>query len=108
MAQAEPRLRAVGPEGATAAPDAGAPGARRSVIALGIALALALVLLVWRRTQLSGRIETLRAQNAQLAETLAEREAVMSAQQRRLDQVRSHLRGVVDLLDEPLGVEEAR
>ena len=62
-------------------------GQRRALIALGTALVIALVLLVWSRAQLGGRIEDLRDTNASLeernlllVEQVARRDALIDAQ----------------------------
>jgi hypothetical protein len=76
---------------------------RGIAIALGAALAVALVLLIWSRTQSSSRIADLEVQNATLREQLAAREALVQAQQQRLTDVRTGVHGLMKLLDRPLG-----
>jgi len=68
-----------------------------------MALALALVLLIWSRTQANSRIIELESQNVTLREQLAAREALVQAQQKRLAEVRTSVHGLMKLLDAPPG-----
>jgi hypothetical protein len=112
----EPRLRAVEPGAPGAAPERGvAPrdvGPRtdvgRAARLLGLALAIALVLLVWSRVQLGQRIDDLAGENSRLAQAVAERDAALAertrlieAHERRLGQVRERLREALRLADAP-------
>ena len=100
MSSGEPQLRSL-PRAAAAA--RGSRGDRGIAIALGLALAVALGLLIWSRTQASSRIWDLEAQNATLREQLASREALVQAQQLRLTDLRAGVHGLAKLLDAPLG-----
>ena len=71
-------------------------------ILLGIALVIALALLIWSRTQLGGRIDALEAETQALRTAVAERERVISAQRGRLGEVRDHVERLGALLDQPL------
>ena len=78
------------------------PGDSRKVVLLSVALVIALVLLIWSRTQLGSRIEDLEAETAALREAVAERDVVIDAHKRRVDDVRARVDELRDLLLEPL------
>lgn len=80
-------------------------GDRGIALALGVALAVTLVLLIWSRTQAGSRIADLESQNTALREQLAAREALVQSQQQRLADVRTGVHGLMKLLDAPLGTE---
>jgi len=103
----EPRLRPVPPEGmrdgedALAGPDR-PQGRSRLVLALVAALAVALVLLAWSRVRLSERIGLLEQQVRGLESEVLERDGVIDAQRGRLEDVRTRIDGLRELLDRPL------
>ncbi len=116
---ANPDIRPVpdAPSGAAAGADpvggdsSGEPrGSRRwPLIALGAALLIALVLLLWSRSQLGSEIDALRRTvaeveetNALLREQLSRREALIDAQTRRLGEVRDGVLGLIGLIDQPI------
>jgi hypothetical protein len=97
----EPQLRSVPPR--VPSPPRERRTDRIVAVALGIALAIALLLLIWSRTQASSRISDLETRNAALVEQLAAREALVQAQQHRLDELRAGVQQLMRLLDRPLG-----
>lgn len=106
MARERPRLEPV-PGGAPAPeprpePAPARPRDRWIPLGLGAALALTLALLVWSRLQLGGRIADLEAEVEMLRASVARRDAVIDAQTARLDDVRSHVTELQELLAEPL------
>ena len=99
----EPRLRAIPPGGAGAREPRGTGGtASRVPAALGVALAIALVLLVWSYFSLGSRIDALESQTQLLTQAIAERDDVISAQRTRLDEVRGRVQELLQLLDQPV------
>jgi hypothetical protein len=106
----EPHLRPVPPdsmpdaEGALPAADRPVRGQGRSrlMLALVAALAVALALLGWSRAQLSGRVGLLEEQVRGLEVQVVERDRVIDAQRGRLQDVRTRVDGLRDLLDRPL------
>jgi len=100
----EPKLRAIPPGGTGARSEArGASGSTSRVpAALGVALAIALVLLVWSYFSLGSRIDALESQTQLLNQAIAERDDVISAQRTRLDEVRGRVQELLQLLDQPV------
>ncbi len=109
MAQTEPRLRPVSalPE----APDRADGGRRpsRTVLVLGVSLAIAIFLLLWTRAEMGGRIGALEDETAALEQQVSEarsaiaaRNRTIAAQGERLESVRESVRGVLELLDTPV------
>jgi len=105
LSSGEPQLRSLPRAGAVSR---SSRGDRGIAITLGLALAIALVLLIWSRTQASSRISDLEAQNATLREQLATREALVQAQQERLTELRTGVHGLMKLLDAPLEPQPAQ
>jgi uncharacterized coiled-coil protein SlyX len=101
----EPKLRAI-PPGGVGARGEGARGSSgsssRMPLALGVALAIALVLLVWSYFSLGSRIDALESQTQVLQQSIAERDDVISAQRTRLDEVRGRVQELLQLLDQPV------
>ncbi|HXK24145.1 MAG TPA: hypothetical protein VMS55_15865 [Myxococcota bacterium] len=101
----EPKLRSIPPGGLGARSDAGS-GARetgsRTPFALGVALAVALVLLVWSYFSLSSRIDALEGETQTLRQAISERDDVISAQRARLDQVHGRVQELLQLLEQPV------
>ena len=82
---------------------------RWPLIALAVALGIALILLVWSRTQMGGEIDSLRdsitrveEQNALLTDMVVQRDALIDAQTRRLGEVRDGVLGLIGLIDQPI------
>ena len=99
----EPKLRAIPPGGTGAREARGASGSTSRVpAALGVALAIALVLLVWSYFSLGSRIDALESQTQLLNQAIAERDDVISAQRTRLDEVRGRVQELLQLLDQPV------
>ncbi len=99
----EPHLRPVPPLAERAEPDPAAPQRRsRLMLALTIALAIALMLLVWNRMQLTEHVGVLEDRVRTLEGEVAERDQVIGAHRRRLDDVRAGVDGLRDLLEKPL------
>jgi uncharacterized coiled-coil protein SlyX len=100
----EPKLRAIPPGGTAARGEArGSSGSTSRVpLALGVALALALVLLVWSYFSLGSRIDALESQTQLLNQAIAERDDVISAQRTRLDEVRGRVQELLQVLDQPV------
>ena len=71
-------------------------------LALGVALAIALVLLVWSYYSLGSRIDALEHETGTLKQAIAERDDVISAQRTRLDEVRGRLQELLQVVDQPL------
>ena len=105
----EPHLRPVReePDGAgqpapPAAQRASGGTPRWVPIALGVALAVTLLLLVWSRVELGQRVAGLEDQVRGLEAAVEERERVISAHRGRLETVRQRVGELQTLLDEPL------
>jgi len=99
----EPKLRSIPPAPGRAASSRD-PGETRNrlQLALGVALAIALVLLVWSYFSLGSRIDALESETRSLHQAIAERDDLISAQRSRLDEVRGRLQELIQLLDQPL------
>src|SRR5215470_20161694 len=101
----EPKLRSIPPGGPGARSDT-ARGARessgRAPLALGVALAVALVLLVWSYISMNSRIDALESQTQTLRQAITERDDVISAQRARLDQVHGRVQELLQLLEQPV------
>ena len=100
----EPKLRSI-PPGGFARPtgsDSDDSARSRVQLGLGVALAIALVLLVWSYFSLGSRIDALESQTQLLNQAIAERDDVISAQRTRLDEVRSRVQELLQLLDQPV------
>jgi hypothetical protein len=103
----KPPLRAVPDSEGESTPSPTPPTSRTETprwipIALAIALVITLALLVWSRSQLGGRISQLESEAESLRLELIARDRVISAHERRLDEVRAGLNGLRTLLDEPV------
>ena len=106
----EPHLRAVSEPGAGDPP----PQARRAAarggawvpIALGIALACALLLLLWSRSQMGGRIAVLEDEVRALEAAVEERDRVIEAHRQRLGTVKLRVDELRSLLESPLPARE--
>jgi uncharacterized coiled-coil protein SlyX len=103
----EPKLRSIppgglGPRGGASARGSSDSARGRIHLALGVALAIALVLLVWSYFSLGTRIEALEIETRTLRQSVAERDDVISAQRSRLDEVRGRLQQLLKLLEEPV------
>jgi uncharacterized coiled-coil protein SlyX len=103
----EPKLRSIPPGGLGPRSGAGARGSRDSAqgrlhLALGVALAIALVLLVWSYFSLGARIDALEGETRTLRQAIAERDDVISAQRSRLDEVRGRLQELLQVMEQPL------
>src|SRR5262245_26396417 len=100
----EPKLRSIPPGGLPRGDAArGERGSSSRVpVALAVALAVALVLLVWSYFSLGSRIDALESQTQLLRGQIAERDDVISAQRTRLDEVRSRVQELLVLLDQPV------
>ncbi len=81
--------------------EGGQPDRRASVL-LGIALTIALLLVVWSRFQQGGRIDALEEEVRTLSAAVAERGRLIDAQKRRLDAIRDKTRELQALLSDPL------
>ncbi len=71
-------------------------------IALALALVVALTVLIWSRIQLGSQLDLLREEARALQAAVAERERVIDAQTGRLEDVRTHVDRLGDLLDQSL------
>ena len=101
----EPKLRAIPPGGLgtrTGAPRSGESAQSRIHLALGVALAIALVLLVWSYFSLGARIDALEGETRTLRSAVAERDDVIAAQRARLDEVRGRLQDLLQLVEQPV------
>ena len=99
----EPQLRPVPPLGEAA--DAGkAPTSRTSrlMLPLAVALAIALALLGWNRTQLAQQVVDLQDTVRTLEAEVAERDRVIGAHQSRLNDARARAEGLLEVLSKPL------
>jgi hypothetical protein len=100
----EPKLRSIPPGGLPR--NTGSRSSRDSTqrmqLALGVALAIALVLLVWSYFSLGSRIDALENETRTLHEALAERDEIISAQRSRLDDVRVRLQELLQLVEQPM------
>jgi hypothetical protein len=104
---AEPRLRPVSSNPEPQAEVEPEPVRRRidpgkAAALLGIALVIALALLVWSRVQLGSRIDALEDETRVLREAVAERDRVIDAHRGRLGAVRDRVEELQVLLDQPL------
>ena len=102
----EPKLRAI-PPGGLGTRGASARGSSDSSqtrihLALGVALAIALVLLVWSYFSLGSRIDALEHETVELRAAVAERDDVITAQRTRLDEVRGRLQELLALVEQPV------
>jgi hypothetical protein len=100
----EPKLRAIPAAGATTRSGSARGGSEpnRVQLALGVALAIALVLLLWSYFSLGSRIDALEGETRTLRQAVAERDDLISAQRSRLYEVRGRLQEVIQLLDAPV------
>jgi hypothetical protein len=102
----EPKLRSIPPGGLGPRSGAGARGSSDSQgrlhLALGVALAIALVLLVWSYFSLGARIDALEGETRTLRQAISERDDVISAQRSRLDDVRGRLQELLQLVEQPV------
>jgi len=69
---------------------------------VGIGLSVVFVLLIWSHMQLSARIEALEAEGRMLRGGIVERDQVIEAHRSRMEDVRSQIDRLQELLDEPL------
>jgi uncharacterized small protein (DUF1192 family) len=104
---ADPHLRAVGDDEAVDSPEHPAELARSGTPswvpwALATALVLSLAVLMWSRQQMGERIATLQDQVATLEAQVDSRDRVISVQRSRLDDVRSRVEALHDVLERPL------
>jgi len=103
----EPKLRSIPSGGFASRGGASARGSRDSAqgrihLALGVALAISLVLLVWSYFSLGSRIDALESETRTLRQAVAERDDVISAQRSRLDEVRGRLQALLQLVESPM------
>jgi hypothetical protein len=98
----EPKLRSIPPAQGAARGTGSREPQNRLQLALGVALAIALVLLVWSYFSLGSRIDALEGETRALRQAVAERDDLISAQRSRLDEVRGRLQEAIQLLDQPL------
>jgi len=101
----EPKLRSIPPGGFASRATGGTSrdsSRSRLQLALGVALAISLVLLIWGYLSLGSRIETLEAETKNLRAAVAERDDLITAQRGRIDEVRGRLQELLQLIDQPL------
>jgi hypothetical protein len=103
----EPKLRSIPPGGFGPRGGASARGSRDSAqgrihLALGVALAISLVLLVWSYFSLGSRIDALEHETNTLRQAVAERDDVILAQRSRLDEVRGRVQELLQLVEKPM------
>ncbi len=100
----EPKLRSIPPGGFPRAAQRGAGDSAqgRLQLALGVALAIALVLLVWSYFSLGSRIDALESETRTLHEAITERDEIITAQRSRLDEVRARLQELLVLVEQPV------
>ncbi|HTO55142.1 MAG TPA: hypothetical protein VMR50_17295 [Myxococcota bacterium] len=98
----EPKLRSIPPGGFASRQTTTRDSQGRLQLALGVALAIALVLLVWSYFSLGSRIDALENETRTLRQAVAERDDLINAQRARLDEVRGHLQELLQLVDAPL------
>ena len=111
MPDAETRLHTVpGPPETNKSGGGGEPSSSRAAMLLGVALSVALVLLVWSRLQLGNRIDVLETEARALKQTVVDREATIAeqratiaSQEERLGGVRAGVEALLDLLRQPVG-----
>jgi len=103
----EPKLRSVPPTGppgrggVNARAEASPPQSRVPIV-LGTALAVVLVLLVWSYLALGSRIDELTGEAQVLRAAVAERDELINAQRARLDEVRSRIQELLQLVEQPV------
>jgi hypothetical protein len=113
VAEGRPKLEVVsggsGAEAPAAAPAPERRGRRGRLWALLVVLALLAALLqTWRAVQLGAEVSELRGQVGELVSELAEAEAALSAHRRHLDEVRSAVGALSELVSrEPEPAVEA-
>jgi type VI protein secretion system component VasK len=78
------------------------PPQSRVPIVLGTALAVVLVLLVWSYLALGSRIDELTGEAQVLRAAVAERDELINAQRARLDEVRSRIQELLQLVEQPV------
>jgi type VI protein secretion system component VasK len=100
----EPRLKVVAERDPTqaAAPAEPTRPQRGFLIALAVALAITLVLLLWSRNQMGAEIAGLEGQISELQAAVQERDRVIDAHERRLEDVRVRVDELVELIESPL------
>ena len=101
----EPKLRSIPPGGLGTRDDearASRESGGRIPVALAVALAVALVLLVWSYFSLNSRIDALEGETLTLRQAITERDDVISAQRARLDQVHGRVQELLQLLEQPV------
>ncbi len=110
MPDVEPMLHSVSaPPETDKSAAGGEPTSSRAALLLGVALSVALVLLVWSRLQLSNRIDVLETEARALKQTVVDREATIAEQRatiasqaERLGEVRAGVEALLDLLRQPV------
>ena len=98
----EAQLRPVPPPGEAAEASEAPPRQSRLMLPLIVALAIALALLAWNRTQLAQQVVELRETTRALEAEVAERDRVIRAHQGRLNDARAQAEGLLELLSKPL------
>ena len=100
----EPKLRSIPPGGfpRSAQRGSGDSAQGRIHLALGVALAIALVLLVWSYFSLGSRIDALENETRNLQQAVVERDEIITAQRSRLDEVRARLQELLVLVEQPV------
>jgi hypothetical protein len=100
----EPKLRSIPPGGFPRAAQRGSGDSAqgRIQLALGVALAIALVLLVWSYFSLGSRIDALETETRNLQQAVVERDEIITAQRSRLDDVRARLQELLALVEQPV------
>src|SRR5262245_49081620 len=100
----EPKLRSIPPGGLGARGESGRSerDSGRISLALGVALAVALVLLIWSYLSLGSRIDALESQTQVMRQAISDRDDVISAQRARLDQVHGRVQELLQLLEQPV------
>ena len=99
----EPKLRSIPPGGFTGrAPAKSRDSQGRTQLGLWVALGIALVLLVWSYFSLGSRIDALENETHMLRTAVQERDDMINAQRGRLDEVKSRLQELLQLVEQPL------